>query len=1104
MKTSLDRVASQSTVKRDAEYYAENINKVKDVDDFLGDYKLYSYAMTAYGLDDMTYAKAFMKKVMESDLTDPDSFANKLSDQRYKTFAAAFNFNAPKPDAQTDAQEDDVIGLYTQSFQKGEQAAAVETDYFKSAMSEVQNVDDLLGDARLKKYMLDAFNIDGTYVTRSFLEQVLTSDVNDPTSFVNTQANAKYQELASYFSFGTDGNTSAPLQTAQTAAQTSDLLARADTNGKAYLQSAIGSITTVDQLLADQKLNSFVRVTYGLPDAVTDADLKSFLTDSTVAAKKGYTALNAAFNFQADGSVNGSAQTSAQTTATAALFDQRSRYFKNQVETVTDINDIVDDARMTSFVKLAFGVPNTMTEENFKKLLTDPAYAASVGAPDAPAAFNFNADGSLVGAAQTTAQKNGLIEKYNLNSLTLIVDNDNTPDIYYTTKTAAEYNKAHYEANIGAVTNIGDLIADSRMTAYIKAAYSLGKYGYGMGLNDELSDSGLSKVLTDRSFASTLGLLAVHDAFNFNIDGTVSGTEPAQTAAQSTATANAATNNGKAYFIQNYVEGSSDPADIDSFMGDDKLVNFYRGAYGIPPSMSNDDFKNILLDPDFATAEGYSSVHDALNFEPDGSVNGTYQTVAAKGAALSANDANLAYFKSNSGRVSSVDALIADAKLANVVKMAYNMPSDMSTADLRQALLDPTAGFANAVSAFNFQADGTMPATTGPQTGAMLQQTSEQYMARYDDEAKNYIAAITSSYKTRMTASSSLNNFGDIESIDDLLKDNKRGDFDKKNDDLPDIYHVALQAFGLTEADLPKSMARKLLMSDAYDPKGYVASFKDERITNFARAFNFGSDGKVGPHLAPLSDAALAKYATNYKSHVTMLMEDGPLKDKASKDATKAVDDFAKAIVNVKSLDDFLDDDKLTSFILKSVGLDPKDYDAETLKKIFTSDPDDPKSYLNTKADSKFKNIVADFNFDTAGNLTRAKLGTIQDKGALERTQASYLQQTLETQEGQTNDGARLALYFTRKAPDITSLYTILGDKALFQVIQTAFSLPTQVSSMDVDKQVKLLQKFVNLEDLGDPKKVDKLVKRFTAMYDIQNNATQSPALQILTGGGTG
>jgi hypothetical protein len=245
----------------------------------------------------------------------------------------------------------------------------------------------------------------------------------------------------------------------------------------------------------------------------------------------------------------------------------------------------------------------------------------------------------------------------------------------------------------------------------------------------------------------------------------------------------------------------------------------------------------------------------------------------------------------------------------------------------------------------------------------------------------------------------------------------------------------------------------------------------------------------------------MAKYATNYKSRATMGMSDGSIKDKASKDATTAVDNFAKGMAEVKSLDDFLTNDKLTSFVLKANGLDPTKYDEETLRKIFTSDPSDPKSYLNTKADSKFKEIVADFNFDTEGDLTRAKIGAVQNVGAEDRTQQSYLQQTLETQQGESNDGVRLALYFARKAPDITSLYTILGDKALFQVITTTYSLPSGISSMDVEKQVDLLKKFVNLDDLQDSKKVDKLMKRFTAMYDLQNSSSNSPALTILTGG---
>jgi hypothetical protein len=60
MKASLDRTASDAQVAREAAYYEENIGKVTSVDEFLDDYRLYSYAMKAYGLEDMTYATAFM------------------------------------------------------------------------------------------------------------------------------------------------------------------------------------------------------------------------------------------------------------------------------------------------------------------------------------------------------------------------------------------------------------------------------------------------------------------------------------------------------------------------------------------------------------------------------------------------------------------------------------------------------------------------------------------------------------------------------------------------------------------------------------------------------------------------------------------------------------------------------------------------------------------------------------------------------------------------------------------------------------------------------------------------------------------------------------
>ena len=81
LRQSMTHVAQRTDVSRNAAYYKDNIGKVKTVDDFLKNDRLYQYAMKAYGLEDMTYAKAFMKKVLQSDLSDPNSYAQQAGRQ---------------------------------------------------------------------------------------------------------------------------------------------------------------------------------------------------------------------------------------------------------------------------------------------------------------------------------------------------------------------------------------------------------------------------------------------------------------------------------------------------------------------------------------------------------------------------------------------------------------------------------------------------------------------------------------------------------------------------------------------------------------------------------------------------------------------------------------------------------------------------------------------------------------------------------------------------------------------------------------------------------------------------------------------------------------
>jgi hypothetical protein len=89
---SLERIASQPQVARESEHYLSRISEIKSIDEFMADTRVFAYAMKAHGLEDMSYAKAFMRKVLTEGTDDDSAFANKLADSKYREFAETFNF----------------------------------------------------------------------------------------------------------------------------------------------------------------------------------------------------------------------------------------------------------------------------------------------------------------------------------------------------------------------------------------------------------------------------------------------------------------------------------------------------------------------------------------------------------------------------------------------------------------------------------------------------------------------------------------------------------------------------------------------------------------------------------------------------------------------------------------------------------------------------------------------------------------------------------------------------------------------------------------------------------------------------------------------------
>ena len=92
----------------------------------------------------------------------------------------------------------------------------------------------------------------------------------------------------------------------------------------------------------------------------------------------------------------------------------------------------------------------------------------------------------------------------------------------------------------------------------------------------------------------------------------------------------------------------------------------------------------------------------------------------------------------------------------------------------------------------------------------------------------------------------------------------------------------------------------------------------------------------------------------------------------------------------------------------------------------------------------------------------------------------------------QQNEGVRLALYFERKAPGITTAYQILADKALTKVVQTALGISSLTSMADVDKQASMLTKLIDFEDFQNPDKLKTFLQRFSAMWEGENGQAMS------------
>lgn len=93
----IQTLAKDPVVQRSTTYFQENITRTTKAEELVKDYRLLSTALSAFGLESDIANKAFIQKVLESDVSDQKSLVNRLADKRYLKMAEAFGFGSAKP-----------------------------------------------------------------------------------------------------------------------------------------------------------------------------------------------------------------------------------------------------------------------------------------------------------------------------------------------------------------------------------------------------------------------------------------------------------------------------------------------------------------------------------------------------------------------------------------------------------------------------------------------------------------------------------------------------------------------------------------------------------------------------------------------------------------------------------------------------------------------------------------------------------------------------------------------------------------------------------------------------------------------------------------------
>lgn len=267
--------AAEPAVKTATAYYEANIGSVSSVQDLVGNYRLLSYALNAYGLGDQINNKGLITKVLEGGVSNSKSLANTLPNSQWKAFAAAFNFvdsgaTSPSSSSAVTTTTGDYVEQQLESDQGGQDVGVQLALYFQRVAPTVTSEYGILADTNLLQVAATIMGLSPSAAAdlqpKTLSELMPISDLQDPAKL--QQLTERFTAMYDYtYGPGSGATTSLTADsgnsTSEESGAASVLASIISTNGSA-LSDALNSFTGATQATFSTALmSSMSRLTLG-------------------------------------------------------------------------------------------------------------------------------------------------------------------------------------------------------------------------------------------------------------------------------------------------------------------------------------------------------------------------------------------------------------------------------------------------------------------------------------------------------------------------------------------------------------------------------------------------------------------------------------------------------------------------------------------------------------------------------------------------------------------------------------------------------------------------------------------------------------------------